>query len=372
MLYSLVYSEITLKGRNRKHFQNVLLKNIKAALGRVSYQKSGGRITIETESQNPEEELAILKNIFGIDYVSPVFPVERDIEAIKKLLSKHEFRGKIRVRTKRADKGFPKTSNEISREIGRFLVERGCSVDLRNPDHTVYIDILHENALVYFQKERCFGGLPVGSSGRVISLISGGIDSPVSSWLMMKRGCSVDFLHLHNLPDNSDVLDSKIMKALKQLKRYHQPKMRLFIAPYSEFYKATMSMGGRRELVVFRRFMLRLANAIAEENHIKAVVTGDSLGQVASQTLDNLCASDEASAIPVLRPLIGFNKQQIINLSKEIGLYDEGDYRDCCSIAAHSSPSTKVKSDAAKAIEEKLEIEKIVRKTLEKTTMVEV
>lgn len=372
MLYSLVYSEITLKGRNRKKFQNALLRNIKAALGRVSYRKSGGRILIETESRDYEGELAILRNIFGIDYVSPVFPVEKDTSAIMNLLSKHDLRGKIRVRAKRADKSFPKSSEEINREIGSYLVGRGCSVDLKNPDHTIYIDILGDNALLYFQKEKCFGGLPVGSSGRVISLLSGGIDSPVSSWMMMKRGCSVDFLHLHNLPRNSDVKDSKIMRVLRQLKRFHQPKMRLFIAPYSEFYKATMSMGGRSELVVFRRFMLRLASAIAEQNHIKAVVSGDSLGQVASQTLDNLCATDGASSIPLLRPLIGFNKQEIIDLSKKTGLYDEGNYRDCCSLAAHSSPSTKVKRAAAENLEEKLDVEELVKKTLELTEMVEV
>ncbi len=372
MLYSLVYSEITLKGRNRKKFQNALLRNIKAALGRVSYRKSGGRILIETESEDYEKEIGVLRNVFGIDYVSPVFPLERSTEAIKELLSKHELKGKIRVRAKRADKEFPKSSDEINREIGAYLVERGSSVDLKNPDHTVFIDILHEQALVYFQKTRCFGGLPVGSSGRVLSLISGGIDSPVSSWLMMKRGCSMDFLHLHNLPNNSDVRDSKIMRTLMQLKRYHQPKMRLFVAPYDEFYKATMSIGGRSELVVFRRFMLKLGNKIAEDNHVKALVTGDSLGQVASQTLDNLCATDEASAIPVLRPLIGYNKQEIINLSKEMELYDIEDYRDCCSLAAHSSPSTKVKTGAARTLESKLDIDEVVRKTLEKTEMIEI
>ncbi len=372
MLYSLVYSEITLKGRNRKRFQNSLLRNIKSALGSISFRKLGGRILIETESDDYEKEIESLRKIFGIDYVSPVFPVEKDVEAIKKILSKHEFKGKIRVRTKRADKTFPKRSEDVNREIGQYLVDRGSSVDLKNPDHTVFIDILQENALVYFMKVRCFGGLPVGSGGRVISLISGGIDSPVASWLMMKRGCSVDFLHLHNLPNSSDVEKSKILRILKQIKQYHQPKMRLFIAPYSEFYKATLSLGGRNELVVFRRFMLKLANKIAEQNHIKALVTGDSLGQVASQTLDNLCTTDAASSIPVLRPLIGYNKQEIIDLSLKIGLYDAENYKDCCSLAAHSSPSTKVKTGAARTLEDRLDIDEIVNKTLEQTNIIEI
>jgi thiamine biosynthesis protein ThiI len=372
MLYSLVFSEITLKGKNRKRFQNSLLRNIRSALGSVSYRKLGGRLLLETGSEDYRGDIEALRNIFGIDYVSPVFPVKKDVGAIKELLSAYELKGKISVRTKRADKTFPISSGNVNREVGQYLVERGASVDLKNPDHTVFIDILQDQALVYFMKVRCFGGLPVGSSGRVLSLLSGGVDSPVSSWLMMKRGCAVDFLHLHNLPDNSDVEKSKIVRILLQIKKYHQPKIRLFIAPYSEFYGATLQLGGRSELVVFRRFMLKLANAIAAKNHLKALVTGDSLGQVASQTLENLCTTDIVSQIPVLRPLIGYNKQEIIDLSKKIGLYDAEDYRDCCSLAAHSSPSTKVKAGAAMKLEGKLDIDEVVRKTLEKTEMLEI
>jgi thiamine biosynthesis protein ThiI len=371
MLYSLVYSEIILKGKNRKTFQNALLKNIRLALGDVSFRKSGGRLLIETPSDDYEKELEVFGRIFGIDYASPVFPVSKDVAAITELLSKHTFKGKICVKTKRADKDFPKSSEQVNREVGQYLVDRGASVDLKNPDQIIFIDILDNHALVYFQKMRCFGGLPVGSGGRVLSLLSGGIDSPVASWFMMKRGCTVDFLHLHNLASNSDVEKSKISRITERLKTYHQPRMRLFIAPYTEFYKATMSLGGRRELVVFRRFMLRLANAIAAEHRAKALVTGDSLGQVASQTLDNLCATDDASSIPVLRPLIGYNKQEIIDLSIKLGLYDDERYRDCCSLAAHSSPSTKVKKEAARNIEKKLEVEKIVEKTMKQTDVIE-
>jgi thiamine biosynthesis protein ThiI len=163
------------------------------------------------------------------------------------------------------------------------------------------------------------------------------------------------------------------MKILKQLKFYHPPTIRLFTAPYSEFYKKSLKLDPRSELVVFRRFLLRLGNALAKEHGYKALVTGDSLGQVASQTLDNLYATNEASELPVLRPLISFNKQEIVDLAREIGIYRTSvePYKDCCSLVAHKNPSTKVKLGAARRMEEKIGIEKIVEKTLEETEVKE-
>jgi len=365
MLFSLVSSEILLKGKNKSFFRNALLRNLRSSLGDIQVISKGGHILVYTDNR---DAAGILANTFGIDYASPSTSVKPDIEAIKKAVEPYGFPGKsIKVQTRRSEKKFPLSSQQVNEIIGSMFVEKGSTVDLDDPDHTVYVDILDDRAIVSFEKIRCAGGLPVGSSGRVLSMLSGGIDSPVSSWLMMKRGCSVGFLHVHSLPSNRDVSKTKIMKIVRQLKRYHPPPIRLFVAPYSEFYKKSLSLGSRNELVVFRRFLLKLGNRLAEKEHFGALVTGDSLGQVASQTLANIATTNEVSGLPVLRPLISYTKQDIVDLSRKIGLYGDSveAYKDCCSLVAHKSPSTKVKPEAARKLEEKIRVDEIVDRTLE-------
>jgi len=364
-MYSAVFSEITLKGKNRRFFQDTLLRNI-ALDARIK----GARVLVNSDDQAVRKKLT---RTFGIDIASQSISVKLDLEEIKKVVLSRDFTGKsIRVNTKRNNKKFPMNSQRVNEMIGAGLVDAGATVNRTNPDQNIYIEILEDQVLVSFEKFKCPGGLPVGSSGKVLSLLSGGIDSPVSSWLLMKRGCTVDFLHLHSFAENKDVQDSKIMKIMKSLKEYHPPKMRLIVAPYSEFYKKSLSLNPRNELVVFRRFLLRLANDLAKEH--KAIVTGDSLGQVASQTLDNINTTNEVSELPVFRPLISFNKQEIVDLSKEIGFYKTSiePYKDCCSLVAHKSPSTKVKLPDAKKIEDEMNIEKVVEKTVELCDVIEI
>ncbi len=372
MLFTLAYSEIALKGKNRYIFQNALIRNIQASLPeqKITVHRRGGRLLLECERS--ENVIEALKNTFGIESVSPVVSTDPDIDSIRALLSGKSFPGKIKVHTKRSDKTFPMQSQQVNEIIGRDLVERGAKVDLKHPDQTIYIDILNDEALVYFERIKCPGGLPVGASGRVLSLLSGGIDSPVASLLMMRRGCSVDYLHLHSFAENSDAKDSKIIRIANKLKKFHPPKSRVFIAPYLEFYKKTLSSNNRSEAIIFRRFLLRLASCIAKKYKIKAIVTGDSLGQVASQTLENIHTTNEASELPVFRPLIAYNKQDIIDYSIQSGLFDLSveKYKDCCSLVSHQSPSTRVRLEAARKIEEDLEIEKIVEKTMEQVEVV--
>lgn len=371
MLFNLVFSEITLKGKNRKDFQNSLIRNLRYSAGEIKSYSKGSRLILESENSRIKE---ILMDMFGIDYAYPCVSVKPDMQAIKDALSQKKFPGKsISVRTRRSEKSFPMTSQQVSAAVGQMLVEKGSTVNLRNPEVTVYIDILEDMALISFEKIKCPGGLPVGSSGRVLSLFSGGIDSPVSSWLMMRRGCMADLLHLHSLRSNGEVSQSKIMGIAKHLKRYHPPKLRLFAAPYDEFYKKSMLLGSRNELVVFRRFLLRLGNRLAEKYHYKALVTGDSLAQVASQTLENISTTSEASELPVLRPLIAYSKQEIVDLSIRLGLYENSvaPYKDCCSLVAHKSPSTKVKPEDAKRLEDEIGIEDIVDKTIDAMDVIE-
>jgi tRNA uracil 4-sulfurtransferase len=371
-----------IKGGNRRFFENLLVRNALSALGGgggkgFRVQKSGGRILLRSDDTGDEAAAReALTRTFGVDSVT--FPLEAgaDIGDIERtaLLDAGRMAGKsIKVDTKRSDKSFHLTSPQVNSIVGKALVGAGCSVDLDNPDITVSIEILRGKALVFTGRHYGPGGLPVGSSGKVLSLLSGGIDSPVSSWMMMKRGCSVDFLHLHSSPRNSEVMESKMARILAILRAYSPAPLRVHVAPYSEFYKKSMSLDPKIELVIFRRFLFRLANALAEKHGYKGVVSGDSVGQVASQTLDNIFASDSAASIPVFRPLAGMNKQEIIDIAMKIGTYKPSiePYKDCCSLVAHKSPSTHVRLEDAEKAEDAIGMAGIVEKTLSLTECVE-
>lgn len=374
---SVNFGEIALKGGNRSDFELILVENINATVGQSISKilRSEGRILIyPTDADKVLEGLALVS---GIAWYAPAFVLEKDVEQIKSfvLANSDKLMGSsIKVDTSRSDKSFPMISPDINREIGLALEERGHKIDLKHPEKKIYVQILTKSAFVFFEKYTGLGGLPVGTSGKVLSLLSGGIDSPVSSWLMMRRGCSVDFLHVHAAANDGEVKKSKIPKVIKILRKYHPKKCRLFIATYSEFYKKSISMNPKSELVVFRRFMLKLANRIAKENSHLGIVTGDNLGQVASQTLENLGSTNEASILPVYRPLLTYDKQEVINLARKIGTYALSieEYKDCCSLVSMKHPSTKVKLDVAKMIEEQIEIEKIVEKTLKKVEVLEI
>ena len=373
MLISITYSEIMIKGGKRRFFENLLIRNALAALGggrdfRVS--KGGGRILLRSDAhEDAAAAREALTRTFGTDSVTFPREAKADMADIERtaLMDASRMVGKsIRVDAKRSDKSFPLTSPQVNSVIGKALVGAGCTVDLENPDITVSIEILQGKALVFTERYHGPGGLPVGSSGKVLSLLSGGIDSPVSSWMMMKRGCAVDFLHLHSSPENKDVMESKMSRILRVLRTYSPAPLRVHVAPYSEFYKKSMSLDPKIELVMFRRFLFRLSNALAAKHRYKGVVTGDSVGQVASQTLDNIFASDAAATIPVYRPLAGMNKQEIIDLAKKIGTFAPSiePYKDCCSLVAHKSPSTKVRLEDAEKAEEAAGMAGIVEKTL--------
>jgi thiamine biosynthesis protein ThiI len=376
-LITIHYSEIALKGGNRPFFIDTLIKNIRYSLedNLLDIESSESRIFLKVT----DKKLAFnqLSNVFGIANFSDSVRVSRDIEDITNAIKNrsHEFKDKtIKIHCARSDKKYPLTSPQINIRVGSSLEEAGFNIDLEAPQKIIHIQILRDSALVHFDKIPGMSGLPVGTSGSVLSLLSGGIDSPVSSWCMMRRGCKVDYLHVHASPTSSDVIDSKIPKVIEQLRKFHPQKSRLFIAPYHEFLKKTNSINPKAELVVFRRFIIRLASAIAKEHDQLGIVTGDNLGQVASQTLENLLATSNASDLPIYRPLITYDKQEIISLSKKIGTHDLSieEYKDCCSLVAMKHPSTKVKLEVAQDIEEKIEIEKIVEKTMDQIEILEI
>ncbi len=374
MLISLSCPEVAIKGGNRRAFEDRLQANIRrslSGLGSFELHRRPGRLLVGSADADPEACKEALLRTFGIDTIAFCEKAEPDMAAIARAVSARlgELRGlTVRVEAKRSDKAFPLTSVEINREIGAVLSNGGCGIDLEKPQKTIYIDILKEEALISFGKLKGPGGLPAGSSGNVLSLLSGGIDSPVSSWMMMRRGCSVSLLHVHQQRP-SEVMESKIARLVRRLSEWSPRKLTLHLAPYDEFYSATMGSDQRNELVLFRRFLFHLSNALAQEHGYLGVVSGDSIGQVASQTLQNIYAADEASRIPVFRPLAGMNKQEIVDTAERIGTFRDSiePYKDCCSILSPLSPSTGVSLDDIRRIEEGIGMENIVRKTLEKT-----
>ncbi|MFH1784811.1 MAG: tRNA uracil 4-sulfurtransferase ThiI [Candidatus Micrarchaeota archaeon] len=377
---SITFSEAILKGGNRRSIENLTIHNVRNALARFGdfkVEKKASRGLLSCKNFDQKQIQKEILKVFGVDSVSFPHSIEPEVDKIREFILSNSadlIGHKIKVETKRADKSFPLMSQELNAVIGKALCENGCSVDLKNPEKTIFIDILPGQALVCFEKIKGFGGIPVGSSGKVLSLLSGGIDSPVSSLLMMKRGCFVDFLHIHNYPTNKDAINSKLFTLTKKINEFSPIKQRLFLAPYTEFYKSTLKIDSKLELVIFRRFLLHLANTLAKKHKYKGVVTGDSLGQVASQTMDNIFATDEAAKIPVFRPLISFNKQEIVDLAMKVGSFDISikPYKDCCSLVAQKNPSTKVWLPAAKKIEEEINMEKIVEKTLEQIEIVDI
>lgn len=369
--------EITLKGGNRGQFENLVLRNIRSILEGEKISKKESRIWIKLNNNSKTEKiLENLEQIFGIGWFSIAYVVKPQIEKMEKtaeeLISKFP-RQSIKLETKRADKSFHLTSLEINKRIGKRLEDAGRHIDLKNPERKIYLEILKDAAVISTDRREGLGGLPAGSAGRVLSLFSGGIDSPVASWLMMRRGCHVDYLHVHSYPNSDMVKKSKIIRILKELKKYHPYPGTLYIVPYSEFYKKTMDLTeAKYELVLFRRFLIRLANEIA--NDYKGIVTGDSLGQVASQTLENLQLTNEVSQLPIYRPLIAYNKQDIVGLGQKLGTctISTQEYKDCCSLVAVKHPAIKPKKEKIIELEEKIDIDSIIEKTKEKIEKIEV
>jgi len=376
------YGEIALKGKNRYEFENRLVKNIFIALRGIEYDgilKKDSRIVIGLTDKSDIQEMKIrLKKVFGIEWLSIAYETEKDVEKIKgavlDYLANNAVPAPIKIEARRTDKKFKMNSMEISSVVGKAIDEKGFETDLENQKTTIRISILNKSAVISFERIDGQGGLPIGSAGRVLCLLSGGIDSPVAVLQMMRRGCNVDLLHFYQFASHEEVLKSKIMEIVDVLKGYGFAGT-LYLAPYSKFYQATFtSIPPKKELVVFRRFMLKVANQIARETQAKGIATGDNLAQVASQTLDNLYVTDEASEFPVYRPLISHDKREIIDLARKYGTYDASirEYKDCCSLVAVKHPETKTKLEEIKLLEENAGIEKIVEETIKEIVVIKI
>lgn len=365
------YGEIGLKGKNRRIFEETLIKNIKEAIGneiRNIYREYGRIIIEEKKNANYKKIKERLSFMPGIENFSFAFPANLDIEDIKKKaleIAKKEKFNSFKIVAKRGNKKFPYTSMKINEIVGREIKEKmNKKVDLENPEMEIFIEIGNNKAYLYKEKLNGVGGLPVGSQGKVISLLSGGIDSPVASFLIMKRGCKVVFIHFYN--ENLVDEPKKVEEIIKRLTNI-QLKSDAYFIPFSdaqsEIIKYTPS---KYRMLVYRRVMTMIANRIAEKEKAKAIVTGDSIGQVASQTIENLKCIYEASFFPILTPLIGMNKREIIEMAKILQTYEISikPYEDCCSFMVARHPATKSSVEEIKKIEASINMEKIIEDAL--------
>jgi thiamine biosynthesis protein ThiI len=308
-----------------------------------------------------------MSTVFGVANFSMVERTARDIDALRSRilasLNGNRFES-FRIETQRGDKTFPLTSPEINRQLGAAVKEKTNSrVDLENPEFTVTVEILPRDAFFGFNKLPGPGGLPVGASGRVVALISGGFDSPVAAYRMMQRGCRLIFVHFHSTPFQDKTSQEKVRRLVTMLTR-HQFTSRLYLVPFGEIQRQIVAAVARPlRVVLYRRMMLRIAEAIARKEKAKALVTGESLGQVASQTLDNMSVIQQASRLPILRPLVGMDKQEIIDQARRIGTFEISSIpdQDCCQLFVPKHPATKARFSEVEADETKLDVKELLR-----------
>ncbi len=346
------YDEIFLKGNHRLFFEDKLIENIKKSsehqkVKLVSTKKIHNSIICEF-NDSPEKINNTLKSVFGIKDFAYFEEVERDFDKILKKVKeilvkfKKEGNSKVSFNIKRADKNFPLSSDEINKSFRKTSKELGLELDYKGDSVNIYTRIYNNCCYLYTEIIEGYGGLPVGTSGKVLVLLSGGIDSPVAAWNMMKRGCTVDFLHVHNLKTNDEALKSKIPNFIKLLNKY-QFKSRLYLLPYINYEMHMMENSKEKnDLVLFKYYIMKIAEKVAIKNGYSAIVNGDNLGQVASQTLNNLKASTYSISTTIFRPLLTSNKEEIVDLAKEIGTYQISieKYKDCCSLLS-KNPNTQ-------------------------------
>jgi thiamine biosynthesis protein ThiI len=375
------YHEIALKGKNRSFFLKQLATNLQIAsrdLDVGPLRRPAGRLFLEMKEGTSWEALRErLGWVFGIANFAAASRVLPDLDLLSKSIE-GEISGRrfasFAVAARRAFKTFPHTSQEINQVIGaRVKLASGAKVDLSNPDLTVYIEVLPNEAFYYFEKIRGPGGLPVGVSGTVICLLSGGIDSPVAAYRMMKRGCRVVFVHFHSQPFADRTSEEKAIDLAQRLTRY-QFASRLYLVPFGETQQEVVAgVTSRFRILVYRRLMLRIAEEIARKEGAQALVTGESLGQVSSQTIENIAAIEEAATLPILRPLVGMDKEEITEQAQQIGTYDISIIpdQDCCSMFAPRQVVTRATDKEISLAESILDLGPLVQGALSTARLVE-
>lgn len=383
-LLAVSFGEIFLKGRNRNTFYKTATNNIKRNIKDIGYEdmySESSKLYIKADRKDFDRLTEEIKKVFGIVYISEVVKCEKILEDIsktsKEMIKYYEKEKDLtfKVESKRTDKSFSLTSPELNAKIGADILKgyNDLKVDIHNPDFTVFIDV-KSSAYIYIKRTRGLGGLPLGSSGEGLLLLSGGIDSPVAGFMMAKRGMNINAIHFHSYPFTSKRAHQKAMDLAKILSKY-TGKMTVYSINLAEIYKAISKNCPRRETTILsRRFMMRIASKISEKYEYQALITGESLGQVASQTIESMSVINESSKYPILRPLIAMDKKDIIEISEKIGSYEKAiePYDDCCSIFAPDSPVTKPKLKYIEKSEENLDIENLEDETINNMEIIEI
>ncbi|SES76249.1 thiamine biosynthesis protein ThiI [Natronincola peptidivorans] len=372
------YGEIMLKGLNKSYFENKLVKHIRHALsdlGKLKVYKEHSRIYVNVEEYNENQIIERIKRVFGVVSISPAkrFPV--DMENIKKVVL-GELQDKLqkkviktfKIESKRGDKKFPMKSPEISREIGGFVLENidSISVDVHRPDIAINVEI-RNNAFVFSEKINGFGGLPLGTNGKGLLLLSGGIDSPVAGWLVAKRGVALEAIHFHSYPFTSERAKEKVIDLARMLATYCG-EFKLHSINLLPIQKEINEKCPEEEMTILsRRFMMKIAERIALKSKCDALITGESIGQVASQTVNSLQVTNEAVNLPVFRPLIAMDKVDIIQIAKQINTYETSilPFEDCCTVFLPKHPVTKPKLEKILYSETLLNVEALINEAIE-------
>jgi thiamine biosynthesis protein ThiI len=364
------YHELGLKRGNRPLFLRHLARNLRRAtadLGPVNLRQVSGRLLLELdEHPDPAAVRDRVRRVCGVASAALAYRVVSTVEAMKavvaELVEGRTF-ASFRISARRAFKTYPLTSVELNRQLGAFVLERvATKVDLRQPELEIHVEVMPAETFVYVDPEPGPGGLPVGASGTVAALLSGGIDSPVAAWRMMKRGCRVVFVHFHSVPYLPPTSQAKARALVERLTEW-QYDSTLVLVPFGEIQReVVLTVPPPARVVIYRRLMVRIAEALARKQGAVALTTGESLGQVASQTLPNIARIDEAATMPILRPLIGMDKLEITEQARRLGTFEisiEPD-ADCCTLFVPKHPATHMSEHEVGAVEARLDIPRLV------------
>jgi thiamine biosynthesis protein ThiI len=372
------YHEINLKGNNRGWFENRLHQHITRLLRDLEHegtQRFGARMCIGLKDEIALEEIVRrLRCVFGLANFACTWEMPAELETIRngiaRLLAGRTF-GSFRIDARRGTKDFPLNSQQLNQQLGQFVQHlSGAAVRLENPDLVVYVELVGKRCFVYFDKIAGAGGLPSGTGGRVMCLISGGLDSPVAAYRMMRRGCQALFVHFHSFPHTTAESQDKVRQLLRVLARY-QLDSGLFLVPFAEIQREIVAFAPpSMRVILYRRFMMRIAEALALREKALALVTGDSLGQVASQTLQNMRTISDVANLPIFRPLVGEDKEDIMKAGREIGTYEisiQPD-QDCCTMFIPRHPETMAAIEAAEKAEAVLDVPRLLESALASTS----
>ena len=373
------YGEIGVKGKNRYIFENKLIKNVKNILkpiGKFNVYKEYGRIYVDLDGYDYEEVVEEVRKVFGIVGVCPAVRAEKDYNLLKELALKmleekiEQGYKSFKVDSRRGDKDFKLTSQEMSLDIGGYLVSQvkdKIAVDVRNPEVKIHCELRQNHVMVYSDTIPGYGGLPLGTNGRAMSLLSGGIDSPVASWMVAKRGMELECIHFHSYPFTSEKSQEKVRDLAQILSKYCG-RVRLHKVNMLEIQKSIgLNCKDEEMTIISRRFMMRIAERVAESRHCDALATGESIGQVASQTIQGLTCTNASVKMPVFRPLIAMDKTEIIEVAQKIGTFETSilPEEDCCTVFSPKKPVTKPKLDRIEKSENKLDVEKLIQDAID-------